>query len=610
MEFGGSGEDELAAQEKVALELAGEGLIQAAEFTRDPERVELYWRIREGLHGLAGRLRLPGTALIVEDVCVPPARIAEATEDLRALLGEHGFLPGAAGHASAGNLHFMLTPDFAKQEDVERYEAFMKGLVELILDKYDGSLKAEHGTGVNMAPFVEREWGTKATELMWRVKRAADPDGVLAPGVLLNSDPGCHLQNLRTTPPIEEEATACVECGFCEPVCPSRHLTTTPRQRIAIRREMARQGQGSPVYEALVADYEYDALETCAADGSCRLACPVGIDTGKLVKGYRSEQHTERADRVALAVAKRWEAVERGARAGLRAGAAAASVAGRAPVTGVSRAAKRLIGRELVPEWGEAMPPAASPELPATTREGAAAVYMPACINRMMGPAGNAGPSVPEALVEVSRRAGKPVWIPPDAAGTCCGTPFNSKGFGRAHEWMARHTLENLWRWTEEGALPLVIDASSCANGLVNEIPGSLDDAGRERHAKLEILDSVTWARRLLEGLEPRRLGSIAVHPTCSTRHLGLAPELAKLAGEMAEAVVIPRSATCCGFAGDRGFLHPELTDSATRQEAAELAGSEHDAYVSSNRTCEIGLERATGRRFRAAIQVLEELTR
>ena len=248
VEFGGDDDAALDAKEVAAAEiLAGHELIRPVEFTRDHERVELYWQIREGLHGLAGRLRLPGTALIVEDVCVPPAQIAEATEDLRALLGEHGFLPGAAGHASAGNLHFMLTPDFAKPEDLERYEAFMGDLVELILDKYDGSLKAEHGTGVNMAPFVEREWGAKATELMWRVKRLADPDGVLAPGVVLNRDPDCHLRNLKTTPEIEAEATACVECGFCEPVCPSRHLTTTPRQRIVIRREMARQPAGSPV---------------------------------------------------------------------------------------------------------------------------------------------------------------------------------------------------------------------------------------------------------------------------------------------------------------------------------------------------------------------------
>ncbi|HXR60114.1 MAG TPA: FAD-binding oxidoreductase, partial [Solirubrobacterales bacterium] len=205
VEYGGEEEGDLAAQV-----LRGEAILRSHEtirpiaFTEELEEIELAWRVREGLHGLIGRVRPEGTALIVEDVCVPPERIAEGAKDLQALLGEHGFLPGVAGHASAGNLHFMLTPDFAKQEDLDRYEAFMGGLVELIVEKYDGSLKAEHGTGVNMAPYVEREWGEKATELMWRVKRLADPDGVLSPNVLLSRDPGVHLRDLKTTPAIED----------------------------------------------------------------------------------------------------------------------------------------------------------------------------------------------------------------------------------------------------------------------------------------------------------------------------------------------------------------------------------------------------------------------
>ena len=222
-------------------------MVQPARFTRDPELTEVYWRVREGLHGLLGKLRPRGTSLMIEDVCVAPERIAEAAADIRELLARHGFLPGVAGHASAGNLHFMLTPTFTDPADRDRYEAFMGDLVDLIVDKYDGSLKAEHGTGLNMAPYVEREWGAKATEMMWRIKALADPAGVLAPGVLLNRDPGVHLRNLKSTPPIEEVADTCVECGFCEPVCPSRHLTTTPRQRIVLRREMARQAPGSPV---------------------------------------------------------------------------------------------------------------------------------------------------------------------------------------------------------------------------------------------------------------------------------------------------------------------------------------------------------------------------
>src|SRR6476659_5429700 len=268
VEFGAASDAELDDYVTEANEvLAAHETIRSIAFTRDPEEIELAWRVREGLHGLVGRLRLPGTALIVEDVCVPPERIAEGAGDLQALLGEHGFLPGVAGHASAGNLHFMLTPDFAKQEDLERYESFMAKLVELIVDKYDGSLKAEHGTGVNMAPYVERAWGAKATAMLWRIKQLADPHGVLNPGVVLNRDHDIHLKHLKTQPEIEKSAAHCVECGFCEPVCPSRNVTTTPRQRIVLRREMARQEPGSPVLDALLEQYEYDAIETCAADG-------------------------------------------------------------------------------------------------------------------------------------------------------------------------------------------------------------------------------------------------------------------------------------------------------------------------------------------------------
>ena len=601
VEFGAESDGELDKLVAGAEEILSEHeLIKPPDFTRDPERVEVSWTVREGLHGLIGRFKAPGTSLIIEDVCVPPERIAESARDIQGLLAEHGFLPGVAGHTSAGNLHFMLTPDFAKQEDLERYEAFMEKLVELILDKYDGSLKAEHGTGLNMSPYVEREWGEKATGLMWRVKQLADPDGVLAPGVILNRDREAHLKNLKTTPEIEEVATTCVECGFCEPVCPSRHLTTTPRQRIVIRREMARQPKGSPVQRALVEQYEYDGIQTCAADGTCQIACPLGIDTGKLIKGFRAEEHPEKAQRQAARVAEHWSSVEKTARAGLRAGIVAGPL-----MRGAAGAARSLFSDELVPSWPRNMPPPAPAKLPRTSREGAAAVYMPACVNRIFGPPQNdgAGLPLPEAMVAVSARAGMPVWIPDDVAGKCCSVPWASKGYTEGAELMAGRTTEALWRWSGEGELPVVIDASSCSHGLAEE--------AKERHPELEVLDSVAWAQRLLPNLEVKqRLGSVAVHPTCSTRHMGLERQLREIAGAMAKEVVQPIRATCCGMAGDRGMLHPELTKSATSEEAAELAGSSHDAYLCSNRTCEIGLQESTGAAYESFVIPLERITR
>jgi D-lactate dehydrogenase len=612
VEFGGEGEGELAAGEAAAVRaLDGHAPIMPVRFTREEEEIELAWRVREGLFGLVGRLRLPGTALIIEDVCVRPERIAECARDLQELLGKHGFLVGVAGHASAGNLHFQLTPDFSKPEDLQRYEAFMAALVELIVEKYDGSLKAEHGTGVNMAPYVEREWGEKATAMMWRIKQLADPDGVLNPGVVLNRDPHVHLKDLKTQPPIEESAAHCVECGFCEPVCPSRNVTTTPRQRIVIRREMARQQEGSPVYEALLADYEYDALQTCAADGSCKQVCPVAIDTGALVKEFRRRERGEREEAVALALAKRYASVERAARAGLGARAAL----GERTTDRALRRLRRRVSAELVPVPGDIELRPAGP-LPQTAREGAAAVYLPACINRIFDGASAATPggdlSLPHALVEVSARAGLPLWIPPDVAGHCCAVPWSSKGYRRGRELMAGKTAAALWRWSEQGRLPVVIDASSCAQGLIEELAPQLPEPERERFASIEVLDSIAWAHdRLLARLRvARKVPSAAVHPTCATSQLGLAPKLQALAGALAERVLVPAGTSCCGMAGDRGLLHPELVQSGTREIAAELASEPCQEHLCSNRTCEIALERTTGAPYASFVLLLERLTR
>jgi D-lactate dehydrogenase len=596
---------ELDGAEAAALEiLDGRELVESAAFTRDRHEIEMLWHVREGMHGLLAAMRPPGVSLIVEDVCVPPARVAEAARDLQELLGRHGFLPGLAGHASAGNLHFMLSPNFGEPADLERYEAFMHDLVELIVSKYDGSLKAEHGTGVNMAHYVEREWGSKATELMWRVKQLADSDGILAPGVVLNRHSGAHLRNLKSTPEIEEAATKCIECGFCEPVCPSRNVTTTPRQRIALRREMARQPSGSPVTEALLGQYEYDAIQTCAADGSCGLACPVGIDTGELIKEFRRREHGARAEDVAARAARRYIMLERLAREGMRAADTASRALGDRRVAALPAALRRALDADVVPTWSAGIPAAAPSRLPFTLREGAAAVYMPACINRIFGNARDEAthPTLPEALVAISARAELPLWIPPDVAGNCCGTPWASKGYEAGHEAMAQRVRDSLARWSDGGRLPVVLDASSCTHGLLFEVEVE----------GVEVLDSIAWVHdRLLANLDIRRkLDRVVVHRTCSSTHLGLSGQLGAIAERLAGEVVMPAASGCCGMAGDRGWLHPELPRSALRDVASELDGQRFDACLSSNRTCEAALREVTGRPYRSFVLTLEELTR
>ncbi|MBT2439142.1 FAD-binding oxidoreductase [Streptomyces sp. ISL-36] len=578
-------------------------------FTRDPAVISGYWTARKAFVTAVGGSRPSGTTLITEDFAVPPDRLAEACADLLELQSRHGFDAAVAGHAAHGNLHFLLAFDAADSSDVERYAAFMDEFCKLTVERFDGSLKAEHATGRNIAPFLELEWGPKASELMWRVKELIDPDGVLAPRIVLDRDPLAHLRGLKTIPRVEAIADPCIECGFCEPTCPSGDLTTTPRQRIVLRREMMRQSDGSPVEASLLDTYGYDAVDTCAGDSTCKLACPVGIDTGALMKGFRHERHSPREELVAALAARNFRAMEASARLAV----AAAHRIGDGVLESVTGLARKVVRPELVPEWLPEIPGAAARRLPATDRPAATAVYYPACVNRIFGdPEGRTGPSLPEAVVALAARAGKPVWIPDDVAGTCCATIWHSKGYERGNVVMANRIVEAAWGWTAGGRLPLVVDSSSCALGIAYEVVPYLTDDNRELHAELTVVDSPVWAAdELLPRLEVRRrVGSAVVHPTCSMRHLGDEEKLTALARACAEEVVVPDDAGCCAFAGDRGMLHPELTASATAREAAAVTARPFDAHLSANRMCEIGMDRATGRSYESALLALERATR
>ncbi|MFF9018894.1 FAD-binding and (Fe-S)-binding domain-containing protein [Streptomyces eurythermus] len=578
-------------------------------FVADPRTVRTYWHAREAFMTAVGKARPTGTTLITEDFAVPPLHLAEACEALLEMQRRHGYDAAVAGHAAHGNLHFLLALDAARPEDVERYGAFMDEFCAMVVDRFDGSLKAEHATGRNMTPFLAAEWGPRATDVMWRIKRTLDPHGVLAPGVVLDRDPRAHLRHLKTIPTIEAIADPCVECGFCEPVCPSRDLTTTPRQRIVLRREMLRQPAGSPVLDGLLDSYGYDAVDTCAGDSTCRIACPVGIDTGAMMKAFRHRRHGERAERTAQRAAEHFAAVETSVRAAL----GVAEHVADGLLHRVTALARKAVSPDLVPEWISAIPGPASARLPRTRREGAAAVYFVACVNRVFsGPAGGEPLSLPEAVVRLAERAGRPVWVPSDLAGSCCATIWHSKGYDDGNAVMANRTVERAWEWTDGGRLPLVVDASSCALGIGHEIIPYLTPENRRRHGRLDVVDSLVWAaRELLPHLTAvDKVGSAVIHPTCSMRHLGDVERLEELARFVADEVSVPVYAECCGFAGDRGLLHRELTESATAHEAQEVLACDHDAYLSANRTCEIGMEHVTGRPYQSVLLLLERVTR
>jgi D-lactate dehydrogenase len=615
VEVGAADSASLESTQQRVLKLANTAkLIRPVEFTSVEEAIELAWHVREGLLGLIGKHRPEGSTLITEDVCFPPERLAQGARDLQDLLAKHGFIPGVAGHAAHGNLHFTLVADFGDAEGRSRYADFMTELVELVVSKHDGSLKAEHGTGRNMAPFVVSEWGEKATDLMWRIKKLADPHGILAPDVILTRNSRLHLENLKSFPQIEgvTGSSQCIECGFCESVCPSRNVTMTPRQRIVVRREMVRQKAHSPMLAQLQREYQYDGIETCAGDGTCAIPCPIGINTGALIKEFRARENGPRAEAIALRLAKSWKAVEIASRISLRGVHAFSSVFGVKPLTALAATARSFVSPDLLPAVPGPMPRAAA-RPPETDRAGAAAVYFCACINRMFGrdPAGPAGPSLAETFVALSKRAGKPLWIPPDVAGLCCSTPWKSKAYTLGHKYMAQSVADALWRWSDGGDLPIVVDAASCTLSLKEDVATVLEGERKEQYQSLKIIDAIEWCQDLLPNLAiSRTLRRVAVHPTCSTTHLGLAGALKRIAGRLADEIEVPVGTTCCGTAGDRGLLHPELVVSATREVRAALDAQPCDAYVSANRTCEMGLRHATGRPYESFIFLLEKLSR
>ncbi len=594
----------------------GLALLHPVRFTRDAAEQARLWEVRKGMFPSVGAVRKSGTTVIIEDVAFPVARLADAAIDLTTLFRKHGYDDAIIfGHARDGNLHFVLTQSFRETKAVDQYARFMDDVVTLVVARYDGALKAEHGTGRNMAPFVETEWGREAYAVMRRVKELADPDGLLNPGVILNADRRAHLSNLKPLPTVEPEVDRCIECGFCEPLCPSRELTLTPRQRIVVRRAIRRleSSRGDRnLLAALERDFSYDVLDTCAADGLCATACPVAIDTGHLTKRFRAAGHSKGARWLATRVAERFSFAEKALRTVLSTGHLAQSLFGTKSMVALTKGIRAIAGNDL-PLWFAGMPHAAKTSRPKTVVAGAGAVYFPACISRTMGhlPGEPEEMSLLDAMVALAGRAGVPVFIPDDVDGTCCGVPFSSKGYDEAHAIAVGRAVERFWRWSDGGRLPVVVDTSPCTHGL-REARGLLTEENGKRFDALRILDAVEFVH---DALFPRltvirKESSAVLHPVCSVTKMGLAKKLETVVAACADRVVVPPSAGCCGFAGDRGLLFPELAESATRAEAVEVRAEPAAGYWSSSRTCEIGLARATGRPWRSFLFLVEKATR
>ncbi len=564
-------------------------------FTDMKAEYEKLWDIRRGLFPAVGAARKIGTTVIIEDVAFPIEKLASATVELQALMKKHGYSEGIIfGHARDGNLHFVFTQDFNYPEEVKRYQSFMDDVCNMVVKKYDGSLKAEHGTGRNMAPFVELEWGRKAYDLMKRTKKAFDPGNILNPGVMLNNNPVAHIENLKPLPKTNELVDRCIECGFCEVKCPSRNITATPRQRIVVQREISRlraAGNGGERLKALEKSYTYLGEQTCAGDGLCATACPVAIDTGKLTKYLRSLNHGPLSHGMAGWVVDHYPLVLSGMRYGLKAARVMHTVLGASFM-------ERISGFR----WNRHMPSGISTPRFKDVSNGAdrTVVYFPSCIARTMGPSkyDKDQRNIFEATLSILKKAGYNVVFPEGMEKLCCGLPFESKGFFEQADRMSAE-LEKALLACGGDTYPVLCDTSPCLYRMRNAFT-----SGLKIYEPVEFIHTF-----LMERLKFRKApDTVAVHVTCSSVKMGLAEKFRAVAEACSAKVIIPPAVGCCGFAGDRGFSYPELNESAL----AELRGSipaDCSAGYSNSRTCEIGLTRHSGIDYQSIVYLVDKCT-
>jgi D-lactate dehydrogenase len=608
----GNDESEIEARMQAVQEtLEGIQTLEPVAFTRDAATYALYWKIRKGLFPAVGAVRDTGTTVIIEDVAFPVERLDEGVLALTETFRRHGYDDAILfGHALEGNLHFVFPQGFEKPGEVARYQALMDEVAQLVGVEYGGSLKAEHGTGRNMAPYVELEWGADAYALMWQIKALFDPDNLLNPEVILSRNSTLHLENLKPLPAADAIVDKCIECGFCEAICPSTDLTLTPRQRIVIRRELARlEALGSQASEAdearmtrLEEAYSYHGIDTCAATGLCATQCPVGIDTGEMVRQLRRDRSLDKAP-LARRIGRHFSGATRVARGGLNAAGAARAVLGVNLMGKLSTGARRLSGDRL-PQWSPALPRSAPIRVlkqePSGTTAKEKVVYLPSCATRIFGASYDDAESrsVMEITLALLEKAGFEVILPEMIGHLCCGMAFKSKGQYDEASHKARELNRELLVASQNGRYPVLCDTSPCTLQMQEH----LDE-------RLSLMEPVSFAHdRLLPRLSVTPLEErIAVHVTCSSTRMGLTDKFIDLARACSRDVVVPAGIDCCGFAGDKGFNTPELNASALEGLAEQVDGC--GVGYSNSRTCEIGLSQHGGIPYRSILSLLDRVS-
>ena len=584
-------------------------------FTDKPEEYSQYWAIRSGIFPSVGGTRQPGTTCLIEDIAFHIEDLPEATEELQQLIARHGY-DGACiyGHALEGNYHFIINQSFSTDADVKRYEDLMDDVKKLVVDKYDGSLKAEHGTGRNMAPFVRDEWGDDAYQAMKAVKELFDPKGLLNPGVIFNEDPKCHIKNFKPLPliPLGPDSPAskvnrCIECGFCEVNCLSCGFTLSSRQRIVLQREMARlrqSGEDPQRLALLEKQYSYPGNQTCAGDGLCSMSCPMGINTGDLTHVIRQEALPKGSlgYKTGDFVANHFAGVKGALRPVLGLANMGHTILGTKVMSGITKGMHNLMG---IPLWTPAMPKAYRVNFTlqqSQPKQELKVVYFPSCINQTMGLPKDSPVDQPlvDKMLSLLKKAGYEVIFPKNMDKLCCGTIWESKGMLDIADRKSAELEAALWEASEQGKYPVLCDQSPCLHRM------------RECIKKMKLYEPAEFIYTFLKDklvFTPTQR-PVAVHVTCSTRKMGLANIIIALAKMCSTKVLVPEGVGCCGFAGDKGFTHPELNSYALRKLRPQIEKEGIQIGYSNSRTCEIGLTTNAGIPYVSIAYLVDECTK
>ena len=583
-------------------------------FTEKIDEYSKYWAIRSGIFPSVGGMRRSGTTTLIEDVAFHINDLPEATAKLQELLAKHGYDDACIyGHALEGNYHFIINQSFETKEEIDRYEALMNDVVHLVVDQYDGSLKAEHGTGRNMAPFVEYEWGSEAFEIMKDVKKLFDPRGLLNPGVIFNDDSCCYLKNFKPLPLIHPKMDKCIECGFCEVSCLTCGFTLSARQRIVLQREIAllkASGKDAKRLRSLQKQYRYPGAQTCAGDGLCAMSCPMGINVSDLTHSIRQAEHPVGSAGYATGqwAARHLSTVKVFLRMVLALANIAHKMLGTRIMTFFAKTAHKMLH---LPLWTSAMP---CPNSQPTPRKGRGApsplekaggeviVYFPSCINQTMG-LENASPEkqpLIKEMVTLLQKAGYEVIFPQNMQNLCCGTIWESKGMPGIADRKSAELEAALYEASEKGRYPVLCDQSPCLYRMKNTIQ------------KMKLYEPVEFITTfLLDKLEFVQTDiPVALHITCSMRKMGLDVKVIELARRCSSNVVVPEEVGCCGFAGDKGFTCPEVNAYALRKLRSQIENTGIVKGYSNSRTCETGLTTHSGIPYQSIVYLVNQSTK